>query len=96
MLRSDSQGWLTEDQSIVLLDDELDENKRVTPEPGTQGQTITYLWDVSNLRKPVLKQHYISSEVAIDHNQYIRDDLTYQVRSLLLYNGPFLAQLAHY
>lgn len=72
------QGWLTEDQTIVLLDDELDENKDVTPEPGTQGQTITYLWDVTNLHNPVLKKHYISAEVAIDHNQYVLGDLTYQ------------------
>ena len=80
MLRSDSQGWLTEDHTTLLLDDELDEHKRVTPEPGTQGQTITYLWDVSYLTRPVLKRHHISSEIAIDHNQYILGDLTYQVR----------------
>lgn len=72
------QGWLTEDHRVVLLDDELDENKGVTPDPTRVGHTITYIWDVSDLKQPILKQHFLSSEVAIDHNQYILDDLTYQ------------------
>jgi len=72
------QGWVTEDHTIVLLDDELDENKGVTPDPTKVGHTITYIWDVSDLEKPVLKEHFLSTEVAIDHNQYILGDLSYQ------------------
>lgn len=72
------QGWLTEDHTVVLLDDELDEPYFVSPDPENRGHTITYLWDVSDLENPVLKDHYISTEVAIDHNQYIREGLTYQ------------------
>lgn len=72
------QGWLTEDQSIILLDDELDEAYDVSPDSDKPGHTITYLWDVSDLINPVLKNYYISTEVAIDHNQYILGDLTYQ------------------
>jgi len=72
------QGWLTEDQTIVLLDDELDEAYDVTPEAGKAGHTITYFWDVTDLENPELKNHYISTEVAIDHNQYIHQGLTYQ------------------
>lgn len=72
------QGWLTEDQSIILLDDELDEAYDVSPDADQLGHTITYIWDVSDLVNPVLKEHFISTEVAIDHNQYILGDLTYQ------------------
>jgi len=72
------QGWLTEDQTHVLLDDELDEAYDVSPDADKPGQTITYIWDVTDLVNPILKDHFISAEVAIDHNQYIRDDLSYQ------------------
>jgi choice-of-anchor B domain-containing protein len=72
------QGWLTEDQSTILLDDELDEAYDVSPDSDKLGHTITYLWDVSDLLSPVLKNYYISTEVAIDHNQYILGDFTYQ------------------
>jgi len=72
------QGWLTEDQTIVLLDDELDEAYDVSPDAEKLGHTITYFWDVTDLENPVLKNHYISTEVAIDHNQYILDGMTYQ------------------
>merc|ERR1712042_345823 len=72
------QGWLTEDQSTILLDDELDEAYDVSPDSDKLGHTITYLWDVSDLMNPVLKNYYISTEVAIDHNQYILGDFTYQ------------------
>jgi len=72
------QGWLTEDQSTILLDDELDEAYDVSPDADKLGHTITYLWDVSDLLNPVLKNYYISTEVAIDHNQYILGDFTYQ------------------
>ena len=73
------QGWVTEDQTLVLLDDELDETYGVGPDSSKTGHTITYLWDVTDLDNPELKSHYISTEVAIDHNQYIIGDLTYQV-----------------
>jgi len=72
------QGWLTADQTTILLDDELDEAYAVSPDADKPGHTITYLWDVRDLINPVLKNYYISTEVAIDHNQYILGDLTYQ------------------
>ena len=81
------QGWLTEDMTLVLLDDELDEKNFVSPDPAAAGQTVTYTWDVTNLENPELKSHYISGEVAIDHNQYVLGDLTYQVSRPL---WPFL------
>lgn len=72
------QGWLTEDHTIALLDDELDENRWVGPDASKLGHTITYVWDVRDLTAPVLKSHFLSSQVAIDHNQYILGNLTYQ------------------
>merc|ERR1712076_252413 len=65
------QGWLTEDQSIVLLDDELDEGG------STDKRTRTYIWDVTDLTSPVLKNTYYHTTTSIDHNLYIRDGLAY-------------------
>jgi len=67
------QGWLTDDQTIVLLDDELDERNN----PGN-GNTQTYAWDVRSLESPVLRNVYSSSETAIDHNQYVSQGYTFQ------------------
>ena len=40
--------------------------------------TQTYIWDVVDLENPVLENTYLSTETAIDHNQYISGDLTFQ------------------
>ena len=65
------QGWLTEDQHYFLLDDELDES--------TNGHnTHTYIWDVSDLDAPVMIGTYTSPLAAIDHNQYIKGNYTYE------------------
>jgi len=60
------QGWLTDDQRYLLMDDELDELNNLV-----QG-TRTLIWDVSNLADPVLAGEYISQNRATDHNLYIR------------------------
>ncbi len=65
------QGWLTEDQRYFLLDDELDESN-------FGHNTYTYVWDVSNLEEPILLGHYTAPVAAIDHNQYVKGDHTYQ------------------
>lgn len=65
------QGWLTEDQSYYLLNDELDENS-------TGGNTTTYIWDVSDLDAPQLIGSYEFSTDNIDHNLYIKDNLAYE------------------
>ncbi|CAD5120259.1 DgyrCDS8828 [Dimorphilus gyrociliatus] len=67
------QGWLLEDHSALLMDDEQDESNG-----SGDGRTITYFWDVKSLKNPVLMNTYISSERAIDHNQYILGNYTYQ------------------
>jgi len=65
------QGWLTEDQTYFLSNDELDEQ--------TFGvNTTTFIWDVSDLTAPVLVGTFVSQSPAIDHNMYVRDTLVYQ------------------
>jgi choice-of-anchor B domain-containing protein len=65
------QGWLTEDQTYFLIDDELDELF-------SAHNTYTYVWDVSDLDTPVLLGHFTSPTEAIDHNQYVKGNLSYQ------------------
>lgn len=65
------QGWLTEDQQYFLLDDELDEQ-------GNGYNTRTYIWDVRDLDNPQVIGVFTGPTAAIDHNQYIKENLTYQ------------------
>ena len=65
------QGWLTEDQTLWIHDDELDELN-------FGHNTRTYAWDVTDLENPVISATYTSNGSAIDHNQYVKDGYTYQ------------------
>lgn len=65
------QGWLTEDQRYFVHDDELDELN-------SGHNTRTYTWDFSDLDAPVLAGHWDAAGSAIDHNQYIKGNYTYQ------------------
>ena len=65
------QGWLTEDQHYFLLDDELDEQ-------GAGHNTRTYIWDVSNLDALVLEGFFENTTAAIDHNQYVHGNCSFQ------------------
>ncbi|MGB0386144.1 MAG: choice-of-anchor B family protein [Ardenticatenaceae bacterium] len=65
------QGWLTEDHTYFLLDDELDEQ-------GSGHNTRTYIWDVSDLDSPSLIGTYNATTAAIDHNLYIKGQHAYQ------------------
>jgi choice-of-anchor B domain-containing protein len=62
------QGWLTGDQSRLVMDDELDSNPR------------TLIWNVSDLDRPVHTGTYNPTTIgtAIDHNQYIVGSRVYQ------------------
>jgi len=65
------QGWLTADQSFLLLNDELDESR------GPTKNTRTMIWDVQDLEDPhKTGSHYAVNE-AVDHNLYIRGDYAY-------------------
>jgi choice-of-anchor B domain-containing protein len=65
------QGWLTEDQSYFLMNDEIDE--------ANLGRTTkTYIWDVQDLEDPQFVGYYSHGTRSIDHNLYIKNDLVYQ------------------
>ncbi len=67
------QGWLIDDQSYLLLDDELDEQRRGS----LKGRTTTYIWNVASLENPVMEGNHTSPTTSIDHNLYIRGDYAY-------------------
>ncbi|HET9317834.1 MAG TPA: choice-of-anchor B family protein, partial [Vicinamibacteria bacterium] len=65
------QGWLTEDQRYFLVDDELDETS-------FGHNTKTYMWDLLDLDAPVLMGFHSGPTTAIDHNQFIVGNYSYQ------------------
>lgn len=65
------QGWLTDDQSLFLVDDELDEQKLKT-------KTRTHIFNVSDLDAPSITGFHEGSTGAIDHNLYILGRYAYQ------------------
>jgi len=65
------QGWLTEDQSYFLMNDELDERN-------LGRGTKTYIWDVQDLEAPEFLGYYEHSTSSIDHNLYIKGNYVYQ------------------
>jgi choice-of-anchor B domain-containing protein len=65
------QGWLTDDQRYLLVDDELDEQN-------IGHNARTYVWDVSDLDAPVLVGHHDSTLGVIDHNLYVHGPFVYQ------------------
>jgi len=66
------QGWILDiDQSLIVMNDELDEVQ-------TNDNTRSYVFDVSNLRRPELVATYTGSTQAIDHNLYTRDGYVFQ------------------
>jgi len=66
------QGWLTPDGKYLLMDDELDEYNNIFFE------TRTLVWNVENLDQPVYQYDFLGSTEAIDHNQYIIGNLSFQ------------------
>ncbi len=65
------QLWLTEDQTYLLVDDELDEQS-------FGHNTRTYIWNVSDLDNPVLEDNYDAPVPSIDHNLYTVGNFAYQ------------------
>ncbi len=66
------QGWLTDDHRFFYLNDELDE---------VQGRVVgtrTLIWDLTDLDDPLLLGSHRSTNMASDHNLYIRGHLMYQ------------------
>jgi choice-of-anchor B domain-containing protein len=65
------QGWLTENHTYFLLDDELDEQNN-------GHNTRTYIWNMTDLNAPVLIGSHTAATAAIDHNLYIKGNYAYQ------------------
>ena len=65
------QGWLTEDHSYFIMNDELDE-------ANLGRETKTYIWNIEDLENPQFVGHYTHSTSSIDHNLYIKDGIIYQ------------------
>ncbi len=70
MMQYSHQGWLTEDQSYFLMNDELDERN-------LGRGTKTYVWDVRDLENPEFVGFHEFGTGSIDHNLYIKDNLVY-------------------
>ncbi len=91
------QGWLTEDHAYFLLDDEFDESQY-------RHNTATYVWDVSNVDAPTMTGKHLGSTKAIDHNQYVLGNHSYQanyragLRILEITDaaGGSLSEVAHF
>jgi len=66
------QGWLTDDHRYFYVDDEGDESQGSVP--GTR----TLIFDVSDLREPVLAGQYIAAVPSIDHNLYVKGNLIFE------------------
>ncbi|KAE9407880.1 hypothetical protein BT96DRAFT_932922 [Gymnopus androsaceus JB14] len=81
------------DQRYLLLDDELDEvfsrgglyylplnpsHMNFNAGWASDNTTVTYIWNIESLEKPVLTGHYNSPAKAIDHNLYIVNGLAYE------------------
>jgi choice-of-anchor B domain-containing protein len=64
-------GAFTEDQSHLILSDELDEQRNGNP-------TRTYLFDVTDLDKPVAMPPYDAKTKSIDHNLFVKGNYVYQ------------------
>ncbi len=67
------QAWLTEGHRYLLVDDELDEQAN-----NGIDSTRTLVFDVSELDNPELVKRYTGSTQAIDHNQYVVGNYSYQ------------------
>ena len=66
------QGWLSDDQRWFFSNDEIDEAN------GTEPNTRTLVWDLSDLDDPVLVTEYRATTTATDHNLYVRGRYMYQ------------------
>eukprot|EP00036_Acanthoecidae_sp_10tr_P010611 CAMPEP_0182925300 /NCGR_PEP_ID=MMETSP0105_2-20130417/9163_1 /TAXON_ID=81532 ORGANISM="Acanthoeca-like sp., Strain 10tr" /NCGR_SAMPLE_ID=MMETSP0105_2 /ASSEMBLY_ACC=CAM_ASM_000205 /LENGTH=467 /DNA_ID=CAMNT_0025063143 /DNA_START=25 /DNA_END=1428 /DNA_ORIENTATION=+ len=65
------QGWLNEDMTALMLNDELDEQR------GPTKNTRTLLWNVEKLDKPTLAGSHYAEVESVDHNLYIKGEHGY-------------------
>jgi choice-of-anchor B domain-containing protein len=65
------QGWMTDDEKYILLNDEGDESRLDIP-------TTTYVIDVQDPSHPTLATSFTNGLPSIDHNLMIRGDLVFE------------------
>ncbi|MET0387574.1 MAG: choice-of-anchor B family protein [Polyangiales bacterium] len=65
------QGWFTQGQRYLVVDDELDEQRSREP-------TKTFVFDLNDLDKPVPMETFVAKTNATDHNLYILGHYAYQ------------------
>ncbi len=65
------QGWITEDQTYLLLGDELDETS-------FGHNTRTRVWDISNLDSPTIIGIHDGPNASIDHNLYTHSGYAFE------------------
>jgi hypothetical protein len=61
------QGWLNEEMTSLLLNDELDEQRGTT----NGRRTRTYVWDITSLTAARETGRFDHPETSIDHNLYV-------------------------
>merc|ERR1711920_84623 len=66
------QGWLDDNQAFAYVNDELDEKY------AKDKHTKTYVFNVTDLKHPVLHSTYRHAVTSIDHNNYVAGDYVYQ------------------
>ncbi len=89
------QGWLTEDKSYFIFDDEGDELDGFAP------KTRTHVLDVRSLTNVTYLGFHEGRTSAIDHNLYIKNDLVYQANcraglNILRHEGDQIFEEAGY
>lgn len=82
------QGWTTEEQDFLFINDELDELvaagwlpglfAQPVDEPTTTPETVTYIVDIRELDNPVVVEPFEHDTVSIDHNFIVKGDKIYQ------------------
>ncbi|WP_165367356.1 choice-of-anchor B family protein [Phytoactinopolyspora endophytica] len=83
------QGWTTEEQDFLFINDELDELVNAgwsftdffaqpVDDPTNKPATGTYIIDVRELDNPVFVERFEHDTVSIDHNFIVKDDKLYQ------------------
>ncbi|MEO6061299.1 MAG: choice-of-anchor B family protein, partial [Thermoflexales bacterium] len=91
------QGWLTDDQTRFLINDELDEQN-------VGHNTRTRIFNISDLNAPVLSGVFDGPNTAIDHNMYVVNSHLYQanyraglrILSLAQVNSGILSEVASF
>jgi len=77
------QGWTSADQRYIFMNDELDEVQQDI-------RTRTLVWDLADLRAPVLIDQIHQPRFVIDHNNFVHGGFVYQsdyTAGLVVFDG---------